>query len=110
MGSVGLADHVRANGIPAGAQERLANHVPQLTNIARPRLMLEQLYRLRGYDRAGRAQFRSVLLQKLRRQLRNIRGPLAQSRQMNERHIQPEVKVLTELAFLNGDLEVAMRG
>src|SRR6185503_17616737 len=108
MRGVSLADHFRAYGIAAGAQERLANNVPQLANVARPRLLLEKCNRLWSYDRTGRAQFRPVFLQKIQGQIWNVLGSLAQGRQLNERNIEAEVKVLSKLVLLNCDLQVAM--
>ncbi len=106
-----LARHVLAGEVRAVREHHQPLHeVLQLAHVARPRLRLERLERVRR-QREGLAPVGlGVHLQEVPGQRLDVLRPGPQRRQPHRHHVEPVEEVLAELALLHHLLERPVRG
>src|SRR5690606_2228942 len=101
-----VAAHLRRDVLCADRPSRSEHHhgpnqVAQLTNIARPGIVDEDLQGL-GLDAAeGSVVLLTELANELVDQQRNVLATLAERRQLDEEHVEPVIQVSTELPQLH---------
>src|SRR5262249_52444159 len=83
--------------------------VLQLTDVARPGVVEQFLHRFRR-ESPRRFTWAGVLAGEVRRQQRDVLGPVAQRRQVNFDNVEPVIQVLAKLAFLDQGWQSAIGG
>src|SRR5207248_3816829 len=77
------------------------NEIPQLANVAGPRVLLQQLQSVAVDRRLLLAVFGGEFAEKFVHQQRNVFAPLAERRQHDLRYVQSIVQVLAKSTFSN---------
>src|SRR5204863_5345461 len=98
-------------------EESLADNAAQFADIAGPGLLLKisncvlkLIFRGFALGPGGPAKSRSITLEEISDQGRNIFLAIAQRRQGDNGNIQPEIEVLSKLTLLDSRFQIAMRG
>src|SRR4051794_7585692 len=88
--------------VAVGEDRRALHHVPQLADVARPGILLEDLQRLLLHRPHRLAVARVELGEERLDQQGHVFLAIAQRRQLEREHVQPVVEILAELAGAHG--------
>ena len=95
--------------VPFAQNDRALDAVLQLADVSGPRIRAEIVERRRGQQQRLLVHIAAELLDEMARQHRDVGAALAQRRDGDREHRQPEVQVLAELARGDTRLELSIR-
>src|SRR2546428_7011446 len=95
--------------VPAAEDERSFDHVLELSDVARPVIILEDRERLRADALDRLAELRRDFSDEVRGQQRDIVRPLPEGRELNRNDVQPVEEVLSQDAVGDRLADVAVR-
>src|SRR5688572_21955277 len=84
------------------------DRIPQLSDVARPLILLEQLERLGRQPAEALPELPVVAIDEVRREQRHVAPPLTQRRQGDGHHLQAVEEIFAELSSLDIVLQVAV--